>query len=392
MPPLASEESNDMKIQQRLFEQDHWSITHDDGITSPHLVLFFAGASLCKTTDPWHLLKNDFPDTPVIGASTGGEILADEVLDDSISAVAIEFSLPDSQIRFSSTDIHHVGQSADCGRELITHLPTEQLKLVWLLSDGLNVNGSELIRGCRQELPENILITGGLAGDGSDFQQTFLSADAPIKSQQIIAIGFYGESLNVDYGSAGGWDHFGPERLITRSDGNILHELDNQPALDLYKRYLGDEADHLPGSALLFPLAIRSHDKTQSTTVRTVLAVDETQKSMTFAGNIPTGHVAQLMRGNFDHLVEGAASAARNASPPDQPRSLALLVSCIGRKLLMGQRVADEVEVIADIMGPHTCLSGFYSYGEIAPDSFYGHCELHNQTMTITLISEQQDA
>ena len=74
----------------------------------------------------------------------------------------------------------------------------------------------------------------------------------------MVAVGLYGEHVKLGHGSKGGWDTFGPERIVTKSDGNVLYELDDKPALALYKEYLGDRAAGLPGSALLFPLALRA--------------------------------------------------------------------------------------------------------------------------------------
>ncbi len=379
-----------MKVQQLLYEQNRWSVLSDDSVNQPQLVLFFSSAQLCREQNPWQLLQQRFPNACITGLSTGGEILGDEVFDNTIAAVAIEFE--HSHIQLASTLIEDPSQSAQQAQHLVSQLPQEQLKLVWLLSDGMRVNGSELIKGCRQILPEQVLLTGGLAGDSADFNQTYVCANSPARSGQLAAIGFYGDQLEVSWGSMGGWDSFGPKRMITRAKDNVLYELDGQPALELYKRYLGEDAQQLPGSALLFPLTIRHPDEENTALVRTILSVDENDNSMTFAGNVPQGYVAQLMRGNFDHLIEGAAQAAEAAQQDHPNTTLALLVSCIGRKLLMGQQVADEVEAVADILGPHTKLAGFYSYGEIAPDGFSQRCELHNQTMTITTISEKADA
>lgn len=374
-----------MKIRQQIFEHDRWTTLTDDGVTQPQLVLFFTSAEICRSQTPFHQLQQQFPESHIAGLSTGGEILADEVFDDTIAATAIE--LEKSHVRTAQIRLTNNLTSSDAGRRLIQQLPIEGLRLVWLLSDGLKINGSELIRGCRELLPGKVMITGGLAGDGPDFNTTYTGCDAEPETEQLVAIGFYGEHLQISSSSFGGWDHFGPMRTVTRSAGNVLYELDGQPALALYKHYLGDEAENLPGSGLLFPLSIRPSHQEESAVVRTILAVDETSNSLTFAGNVPEGYSAQLMRGNFDRLIEGAANAAEHLKQ-QQGRGLALLVSCIGRKLLMGQRINDEVEVVADILGPDIALTGFYSYGEIAPDGYTGQCELHNQTMTITLLQE----
>jgi hypothetical protein len=213
----------------------------------------------------------------------------------------------------------------------------------------------------------------------------------------VAAVGFYGKAIRIGHGSAGGWDEFGPRRHITKSRGNVLLELDGEPALDLYERYLGEEdIKGLPGTALLFPLRIRDPKRPDHDIVRTVLAVDRNKRSMTFAGDMPQGWVGQLMRGNFDRLAAGAGKAAQQAcaklGPPGNGAEIAILVSCIGRRLLMGQHTIDEIEAAGAEIGLNVPQLGFYSYGEISPHGTTGVCELHNQTMTVTTISEATGA
>jgi hypothetical protein len=213
--------------------------------------------------------------------------------------------------------------------------------------------------------------------------------DGPAPSEQIVAIGLYGARLQVGFGSRGGWEPFGVERTITRAVGNVLYELDGEPALDLYKRYLDDHAAGLPASGLLFPLTIRSTTSGEPV-VRTILAVDEQARSLTFAGDLPVGHRARLMRASLDRLVAGASEAASvSLADASAPVSLALLVSCVGRKLVLKQRVEEEIEGVREVLGPEATIAGFYSYGELAPFKASRPCELHNQTMTITTLSER---
>ena len=173
----------------------------------------------------------------------------------------------------------------------------------------------------------------------------------------------------------------------------MLFELDGEPALDLYERYLGpEESKGLPSSALLFPIQVYDLQDPDSAVVRTVLSIDRDARSMTFAGDIPQGWTAQLMRGNLDRLAAGAADAARQArnllNSDASSARLSILVSCIGRRLLMGQRAVEEVEAAGVELGADTVRLGFYSYGEISPHAKSGQCELHNQTMTVTTLAE----
>jgi hypothetical protein len=349
------------------------------------LVLYFAAPGVMAPEALLAELRQRYGDAAIVGCTTGGEILGTDVLDDSIVTAALGFDR--ATVRVASRDLSDISQSRRVGSELAQELAGNSLRAIVLLSDGTKVNGDMLVKGCRESANADVVVTGGLAGDGARFQSTAVGCNDPMRPGRVAAIGLYGDNLSIGHGSFGGWDEFGPPRSITRSEGNVLFELDGEPALDLYKRYLGDEAQGLPGSALLFPLSIRAPDgAVGSDVVRTIVGIDETAKSMTFAGDVPTGYLSRLMRGNFDNLVDGAGKAAESADP--KAPCLAILVSCIGRKLLMGQRIAEEVEIVADVLGPKAALVGFYSYGEISPHGFTGKCELHNQTMTITTIAE----
>ena len=350
-----------------------------------HLVIYFAAPSALATVDVFAVLAAMCPRAHVVGCSTGGEIAGCDVADGSVAAVAVTFA--GASVNLASRPIDGPAESQEVGAALAALLPADGLRGVFVLADGMRTNGTALVAGLRQVLPAPVLLTGGLAGDGPDFKRTLVGADCPPREGLVAAVGFYGAGLRLGWGSFGGWERFGPERLINRSEANILYELDGEPALDLYKRYLGNEATNLPGSALLFPLTVRRADETMNAVVRTIVGIDEDSHSMIFAGDVPQGYVAQLMRGHFDSLVDGASQAGVRARQPEGDH-LALLVSCIGRKLLMGQRVADEVEAAAGALGKGAHSIGFYSYGEIAPHGDSGRCELHNQTMTITTIGE----
>ena len=380
-----------MWIEQRAWTAtEGWNQTSaplDDAMRgTASLVLYFAAPGAMAPDALLAELRRRYGATAaIVGCTTGGEIGGNDVLDDSIVTAAIGFAR--ASVRVAARDLGDISDSRQVGGALARELAGDGLRAIFILSDGTKVNGDVLVAGCLEAVTPEVIVTGGLAGDGARFQSTAVGCDDAMRAGRVAAIGLYGDSLTIGHGSLGGWDEFGPPRTITRAEGNILYELDGEAALDLYKRYLGDEAQGLPGSALLFPLSIRPSASAEGgEVVRTIVGIDEAARSMTFAGDVPTGYVARLMRGNFDNLVDGAgkaAEAARTGSP-----CLAILVSCIGRKLLMGQRITEEVEIVSDMLGPDAALIGFYSYGEISPHGFTGKCELHNQTMTITTISE----
>lgn len=373
--------------------QAHWSVKKgwlkpvaelDKG--SAQLILIFGGTGALERF-PLQDLRTDYPEADIVGCSTSGEIMGTEVFDDSVVVSAVTFK--HTPIALATETISGQEESRSAGAALARTLAGDDLRHVFVLSDGLHVNGTALIEGMREALPGSVVITGGMSGDGARFERTLVIGNSEARERQVVAVGFYGDHIHVGYGSLGGWESFGPDRLITRSEGNVLYELDGEPALEIYKRYLGEKAEGLPSSGLLFPLALHS-EKGVEGLVRTILAVDEEAGSMTFAGDMPEGGYARLMKANFERLIDGAYGAAETAklTLADSTAQLAVLVSCVGRKLVLKQRIEEEVEGVHDVLG-EVPMTGFYSYGEFSPYKPTAQCELHNQTMTITIFAEK---
>jgi hypothetical protein len=377
-----------MRARQSLWTAQQGWTGESDGPAD--LLLAFGGTNAVTDEKLWDELALRHPGAIVLGCSTGGEIHGADVLDESLSITTLGFDR--TRLKSAEASVENASGSYKAGRAIGKTLAAPDLKAIFLLSDGTKVNGSELVRGIRSCTGNQVVITGGLAGDGARFGTTYVGLNSHPAPGRVAAVGFYGDAIEVGHGSAGGWDVFGPERRITRSKGNVLYELDGKPALDLYKHYLGDAAKGLPGSALLFPLKVFPPERREEALTRTIVAVDEARHAMTFAGDMPEGFSAQLMRGNFDRLVEGAADAAHQAALAQSGERVAVLVSCIGRKLLLGQRICEEVEAVQDVFGPRTALTGFYSYGEVSPHAATHCAELHNQTMTITVFGESAGA
>ena len=369
-----------------------WQVTPvPPGVERPRaaqLVLFFGARAPLADQAVMSTLHGAYPQARFLGCSTAGEICGTEVSDGKIIATAVEFE--DTEVRTACRPLAAAQSSFATGEALGRELAGAGLAHVFVLAEGLKVNGSELVGGLRRGLPASVAVTGGLAGDGARFEQTVVSCDGQTIEGAVAVAGFYGDRLKIGYGSMGGWDSFGPDRLITRSSGNVLYELDGRSALELYKAYLGPHASGLPSSGLLFPLSLRGEPGAPRI-VRTILGVDEKAGSLIFAGDVPEGVYAQLMKANVDRLIDGAQGAAGacyealGGSTPD----LAVLISCVGRKLVLKQRVEEEIESVRDVLGEATRLTGFYSYGEIAPFLASTKCELHNQTMTITTFAER---
>lgn len=378
-----------MKILQLQFTEGKWTTFKQSEGFDPgavQLVLAFGSCAQMHLPETTQFLKDKFPKGQIVWASTAGEILGDHIIEESIAVTAIQFEK--TQIKCSMIDIHALPDSESVGVQLMSDLTSEDLKAIFVLAEGTFLNGSDFVAGINKSNPTNIPITGGLAGDGPRFEHTYIGLnDVPMEAK-LVGIGFYGDHFSIGHASMGGWDEFGPTRTITKSNLNILYEIDGRNALELYKEYLGPYSQELPGSALLFPLNLRLPGEEEGI-VRTILSIDEKEQSMRFAGNLPEGSSLRLMKANFERLIEASSEAARiSFDPIGQNPELAIMISCVGRKLILQERTLEEVQAATQVFGNSTFSTGFYSYGEISPFKQDFRCELHNQTMTITSFSE----
>ena len=371
-----------------LVENDFQTIhPHTSEIFSPQVVFLFGDTDVFKDPQYYQSLHQRYPGANILGCSSSGNVMGVEVSHSSIVATAVQFKT--ARVKLVNLDFQS-GYNADEFEDELTHvvssLEEPDLKHLFVLSDGITMNGSDLVEGINKVV--KVSVTGGMAGDGGRFQETWVVSNDVPKQNRVAILAFYGDSLTTSHGCYAGWSEFGAERIITKSSNNVLYEIDGQPALDLYKDYLGDYAVDLPNSGLRFPLSIKKED-TDPEVIRTLLAISEEDKSITFAGNVPEGYRARLMKPDMDVLIDGAGVAAQNTIKGNDLPALGLVVSCVGRKIIMGQMVEEELDAVEDVLGSNVQLSGFYSYGEISPVNNEGvTCSLHNQTMTLTTIYE----
>ena len=346
------------------------------------LVLVFADHIYFQTEACYTQLRGMFPQAHIVGCSSSGNVMGVTISDGDMVATAVK--LERSSVSIASIDLEPGKGVRELGMRLMSKLSGAGLRHVFVLSDGQQVNGSELAKGLNHL---GIPVTGGLAGDGTRFGKTWVMADEPAKTGRIVALGFYGE-VTITSGCFAGWKDFGADRIVTKSISNVVYEIDGEPALELYKKYLGELARELPASGMQFPLSIQA-TKADRAVIRALLAVDEATNGLTFAGDVPQGYLCKLMRTDVNNLINSAGLAATDAQPAnDGATGLCLLVSCVGRRLVMGQLTEEELDIVQGKLGDNTSITGFYSYGELAPFNDVMQCQLHNQTMTLTTIYE----
>jgi hypothetical protein len=369
-----------------------WRTERGSGGGRVDLIIYFGDRDALRYGACFAELRAAYPDAHLIGGSATATILGGEL--DRQSVVASTISFAGTRVEVAQWEGVTRVQSRACGEAIGRKLAAPDLAGVFVLGDGMGVDGSGLTAGLNHVLAGACLITGGMTSDPCDYTEALAGADAPPASGVVAAVGFYGPNIRLSSGHACGWDAFGPRRRITRVSGNLLFELDDKPALELYERYIGEDVSGGTGSGVVFPLLISPPDRPEQAVVRAILGMDRSSGAMTFAGEMPEGWMARLMRGNLDRLALGAADAARQVcgSLPQTALGdrLALMVTCTGRFLLMGQRAVDEIAFARDELGPNVSCLGFYSYGEIAPAEGSPGAELHNQTMTIVALAETE--
>jgi hypothetical protein len=352
------------------------------------LVLCFGEKNSLKSQNAFAVLRQSFPKAAIAICSAAGAIVNSAIVNESFTAAAIQFST--TIVKSHAVNIADFSDSFEAGASLMKKIDVTETKYLFVLCDGQLVNGSELIRGINESNLFGIPVSGGLAADGYDFQSTLTGINSTPSQGNIVAMALCGDKIKVTHGTAAGWENFGPERCVTKSKGNRLLEIDGKNALDLYKKYLGKEAEELPGSALFFPLSLKLQNNEQPL-IRTILSIDPVDNGMIFAGDIPEGAKVRFMRANLDKLTNAATSAAQQTMVNSLyiPK-LAILVSCVGRKLVLKGRIDEELIAIDEIFEGKSQLTGFYSYGEIAPCLPPQQSQLHNQTMTITTFYETE--
>lgn len=374
-----------MKIQELIWDNQEWiakgELVEPDSV---QLILLFGDVSALEDMKHINYLKSCYPEAHIVGSSTGGTISSGVVCEYPLVATLV--ALERGWVEVASADNLENETLEQRSRELIEQLPQDNLRHVFVLMEGMKLNGSLLAKGVNSTA-NKVTITGGLAGDQFLFERTLVLCDGAAQEFKAVAVGFYGDSLHVSIGCETGWKEFGAERIVTRSQGNVVYEIDNKPALKLYEDYLGEYIKDLPLSGLQFPLNIKSYDGDKEV-VRVMMGINE-DKSLFYAGDVPQGSIVRLMKTNIDNLVAGADLVAGLIAKHNDKPALGLTVSCSGRRSVLKYMVDEELEVMQNKLGDNVHLCGFYSFGELAPftDKLLD-CKLHNQTMTLTVIYE----
>ncbi len=340
-----------------------------------------AGQALAELRDKYRHIE-------IVGCSTAGEVMGETLSDDSLVVAIVRFDRTSIRVASEPIVAEPRRSGATVGSQLSRPGPDGRtLSAVMVFIDGLAADVDAVLDGLRSTVDPGVPISGGVAADALGFSRAWTTAEQGVLAEGgLSALGLYGPDVVVRHGAASGWRPFGPPRSVTRSRGSVVYELDGRPILDMYEDYLGDRTAELPSAALILPLQVTL--PSGEDVVRTILSIDTANRSMTFAGPMPEASICSLMLGSSDRLIDGAARAARQLTTDGCGPRLAVAVSCVGRRLALGTETEDEIDAIARELGDTAEVLGFYSYGEIAPTPV-SNAAIHNQTMTITTISER---
>jgi hypothetical protein len=381
-----------VKLLQRKWTAPNGWETIRDELDNQHravqLIFLFWDRLLLDNNSIYKELYAEFPKAIITGCSTAGEICGSELVDQSLILTAVYFEYSTVKASHIFLDQYPHTKLSEVAEELAKSLLADDLVHVFILADGIMINGSKLVEGFREVLPAGISVSGGLAADGYRFEEATVVADVRACKNTVSVIGLYGQYLKVKISVGAGWNEFGAERMITKSAGNVLYELDRQPALPLYEQYLGDSFKNVPASSIQYPISLKC-DKDKDWMTRTIMKVNRDTKSLSFAGDVPMGYTARLMKTDTGLLIDSAMAAARDITKNSFFPDLAILVSCFGRRGVMQDDTGKELLAVQKGLGDKTFITGFYSYGEIAPFNQTTRFELHNQTMTITALTEK---
>ena len=320
-------------------------------------------------------IKALVPHIKIIGATTSGEILE---ANDFVESTVLSFSLfENTKIETYSTEFYKT--SSDTATHIISKFPKNRTpKVVISFIDSLNMNGEEYINEF-YKYDKNLTISGGLAGDNGEFKNTIVFTQDGVIKSGAVAVLLFNECLEVVTQASFGWESIGKTMTITKSDKNIVYEIDGIKTFDIYAKYLGiDIAKELPKVGVEFPLIIK---RGKLSIPRAVLKIGE-NGSLIFAGNLHIGDKVKFGYGDIYSIINYS-----NKMKVKQSESI-FIYSCMARKSLMKDNIRLELIPLSAI----TNVSGFFTYGEFYSSRGNMSHELLNETMTILSLKENGSA
>ncbi|MBW4515503.1 MAG: FIST C-terminal domain-containing protein [Timaviella obliquedivisa GSE-PSE-MK23-08B] len=264
----------------------------------------------------------------------------------------------------------------------------EELQFCIALPESLTTSGVLMLDSLKQALGEQVPIFGGLTADQWRSQQTYQFFKTEVCSDAVTVLLFSGAIL-FSHGIASGWHPIGNSGRVTKAENNVVYEIDDQPALAFYHRYLGA----LPPSSE-YPLALFDADSDRHYMRAPTGIYDPSIGSITFFGDVPVQSTVQITEATHDEILSASQQSTMQAleNYPGQAPAAALFFSCASRRQILGSRTKEEYEQAQSCLTqslPQLLPScGFYTNGEIAPLQQKGAAHYHNETFITLLLGE----
>jgi hypothetical protein len=329
---------------------------------------------------------------PVVGASSCGEFIRDSRLEASnpyqevISSeglVMVLLQLPEDSVktyqisRDSVESDLHLGQSI--GDWALSAFADPQLIV---LASGLSLNGDDFVRGMMQHKPD-MPVFGGLAGDDSQFEQTWVFSNGGAINSGVVAVAFDSNLIEVVGNAVSGWKGIGAMKTVTHSEGNRVYTIDRQPALDTYIHYLNIAEDELPQIGVDYPILLKQGNES---ILRAVLMVDSQSRSLVFAGNVPQGSQIQFASCPGNEVLDASKLALDELHQQHTQADVVIAFSCMARHLALGPDIQAEIDHAFELW--QAPVIGFFTYGEIGSTASRQTC-LFNETLSLMLLREK---
>ncbi|MGA2937236.1 MAG: FIST N-terminal domain-containing protein [Syntrophobacteraceae bacterium] len=324
-------------------------------------------------------------DIDVFGASSAGEICNDEFLEESIVAMLLDVSRDTYRLKvFEGREktSSQIGQNIGEWAKTVYENPA-----LMVMSGGILADGDGILNGIINEMGRQAPLFGGMAGDDLKAHETFVFDGSRITSNGAVALIFDRNVIGLQGVAFSGWKGIGTSKTVTKARGNIVYEINGEPTLDIYRKYL--DFGHDPSVEITvvlasqYPLLLNRDDG--SSVLRAVVHIND-DKSLVYAGSVPEGAKVRFGMAPgpeiIDHVIEQISEFSRQA-----PRSEAIvLFSCVARHLALGPMVEDEIAAVRKLWD--VPLVGFFTYGEIGP-VLQGRCDYHNNTLVPVLIYQK---
>ena len=354
---------------------------------APDFLLLFAtvGHDLKKLIQGIHSIAGD---TPLCGCSGAGSI-TNLGCDEGTHSFAL-MGLKSEQVHFHPFIVPGLSDNPEeVGQKIAKKINSAGIteadkKLLFLFPDGLTINADKLFQGINSVLDYSIDFVGGTASNDFHFSKTYQFCDQEILTDAVSGVLVVGEFHYV-IGISHGCKAIGNYRTITKAQDNIVYEMDEQPALELLKSFIGESrfSDIVQVNLLGLGQPLEENSNSEDLLARAIMGFDEEQGSIQLGAQLPVGSVVRFTRRDKAKVKRSTQTVAKQVianlqSPKD---ATYFYFNCVGRgSYLFGDSDVD-IQSLLEILGEDKNLIGFFTLGEVAPTK--GENYFHNYTGVI---------